>query len=296
MTAAETLDGSARRSDAANDDAPAPEAWEGRVAGLKQRVMARITRSIEQAAGRLPPVPHGRRRPSPQRIDRPTSRQREAIVQPTGEVLIVTSSYRFRAFDGLIPEELDGHLPFAPARTDPAGRSGSLDDPGVREPAGPAPTPLGAGAAALSAGRPASPELAAATAGSGEGLAAWTVEIVLAYLAKNTIDPIDLPRLISDLNKTLWQISEKDVPSKDGSRPAVPIAKSVMPDYIICLEDGRRFKSMKRHLKATYNLTPEEYRDKWGLPESYPMIAPNYARQCSERAKVQKLGKRRSGG
>ncbi|WP_343716364.1 MucR family transcriptional regulator [Inquilinus sp.] len=122
----------------------------------------------------------------------------------------------------------------------------------------------------------------------------WTVDIVLAYLARNSVDSQALPKLIADLHSVLEQISTAERPPETGLRPAVPVGASVTPDYIVCLEDGRRFKSMKRYLKAAYNLTPEEYREKWGLPASYPMIAPGYAALCSARAKSQKLGRRSS--
>lgn len=134
---------------------------------------------------------------------------------------------------------------------------------------------------------------ARAAAERGEGNAvSWTVDIVLAYLARNSLDSQALPKLIADLHGVLEQISTAERPPETGLRPAVPISASVTPDYIVCLEDGRRFKSMKRYIKAAYNLTPEEYRERWGLPATYPMIAPGYAALCSARAKSQKLGRR----
>ncbi|MGL4962113.1 MAG: MucR family transcriptional regulator [Inquilinus sp.] len=131
----------------------------------------------------------------------------------------------------------------------------------------------------------------------GEGNAvSWTVDIVLAYLARNSVDSRALPKLIADLHGVLEQISttdrEPERPPETGLRPAVPVGLSVTPDYIICLEDGRRFRSMKRYLKSAYNLTPDEYRDRWGLPASYPMTAPGYTEMCSARAKARKLGRR----
>jgi predicted transcriptional regulator len=136
---------------------------------------------------------------------------------------------------------------------------------------------------------------AAAERGEGNALS-WTVDIVLAYLARNSVDSQELPKLIADLHGVLEQISTSDKapepPSETGRRPAVPIGLSVTPDYIICLEDGRRFRSMKRYLKTAYNLTPDEYRDRWGLPASYPMTAPGYTEMCSARAKARKLGRR----
>ena len=135
------------------------------------------------------------------------------------------------------------------------------------------------------------------TAERGEGNAvSWTVDIVLAYLARNSVDSRALPKLIADLHGVLEEISttdrEPERPSETGRRPAVPIDLSVTPDYIICLEDGRRFRSMKRYLKTAYHLTPDEYRDRWGLPASYPMTAPGYTEMCSARAKARKLGRR----
>lgn len=124
----------------------------------------------------------------------------------------------------------------------------------------------------------------------------WTVDIILAYLARNAVDSQALPKLIADLHGVLEQISTPEQRAPEtGPRPAVPVGLSVTPDYIVCLEDGRRFKSMKRYLKSAYSLTPEEYREKWGLPASYPMIAPGYAALCSARAKSQKLGRRSAG-
>ncbi|WP_395678555.1 MucR family transcriptional regulator [Inquilinus sp.] len=124
----------------------------------------------------------------------------------------------------------------------------------------------------------------------------WTVDIILAYLARNSVDSQALPKLIADLHGVLEQISTPEQRAPEtGPRPAVPVGLSVTPDYIVCLEDGRRFKSMKRYLKSAYSLTPEEYREKWGLPASYPMIAPGYAALCSARAKSQKLGRRPAG-
>ncbi|MGO1081012.1 MucR family transcriptional regulator [Inquilinus sp. CA228] len=150
-----------------------------------------------------------------------------------------------------------------------------------------------------SAGRPATEPMAdpRSAAERGEGNAvSWTVDIVLAYLARNSVDSQALPKLIADLHGVLEQISTSDRgperPPETGRRPAVPVGLSVMPDYIICLEDGRRFRSMKRYIKAAYNLTPDEYRDRWGLPASYPMTAPGYTEMCSARAKARKLGRR----
>ncbi len=122
-----------------------------------------------------------------------------------------------------------------------------------------------------------------------------TTRIVEAYVSNNQVDVKDLPSLIADVHAALGRITN-DVPQPERTeqKPAVAIKKSVMPDYIICLEDGKQFKSLKRHLRTHYSLSPEEYREKWGLPHDYPMVAPNYARERSELAKKMGLGTRRS--
>ena len=100
--------------------------------------------------------------------------------------------------------------------------------------------------------------------------------------------------MISDVYEALGKAAAKAAqPVKEDLKPAVPIKRSVTPDYIICLEDGKKFKSLKRHLRTHYNLTPEEYREKWGLPHDYPMVAPNYAAARSQLAKKMGLGHRR---
>ncbi len=121
-----------------------------------------------------------------------------------------------------------------------------------------------------------------------------TTEIISAYVSNNTVVAGDLPAMIADVYEALSKAAAKaSHPLKEEMKPAVPIKKSVMPDYIICLEDGKKFKSLKRHLRTHYNLTPEEYREKWGLPHDYPMVAPNYAAARSELAKKMGLGQRR---
>ncbi len=122
-----------------------------------------------------------------------------------------------------------------------------------------------------------------------------TARIVSAYVSNNTVVASDLPQLINDTYAALTRASGKAAlpPERDEARPRVPVKKSVMPDYIICLEDGKKFKSLKRHLRTHYNLSPEEYREKWGLPHDYPMVAPNYARARSDLAKKMGLGTRR---
>lgn len=137
-----------------------------------------------------------------------------------------------------------------------------------------------------------------ASMGEEENLIAMTVEIVAAYVGNNRVDPSELPHLI---HQTYGALASSGQPqahvSAEPPKPAVPIKKSVTPDYIICLDDGKRFKSLKRHLRTHYDLTPEEYRAKWGLAKDYPMVAPNYAEARSNLAREMGLGqkgKRRS--
>ena len=121
-----------------------------------------------------------------------------------------------------------------------------------------------------------------------------TADVVSAYVSNNTVVATDLPIVINDVYDALSKASAKALlPLKEDLKPAVAIKKSVMPDYIVCLEDGKKFKSLKRHLRTHYDLTPEEYRDKWGLPHDYPMVAPNYAAARSALAKKMGLGQRR---
>ena len=122
-----------------------------------------------------------------------------------------------------------------------------------------------------------------------------TARIVSAYVSNNPVGPADLPQLINDTHAALSRASNGVAApaEREDSKPRVPVKKSVMPDYIICLEDGKKFKSLKRHLRTHYNLSPEEYREKWGLPPDYPMVAPNYARARSDLAKRMGLGTRR---
>lgn len=115
-----------------------------------------------------------------------------------------------------------------------------------------------------------------------------TVQIVAAHLSKNRVAVDGLPRLIEEIYKTL---AEADA-TPERPRPVVPIKKSVTPDYIICLEDGKKLKMLKRHIRSAYNLTPEEYRERWGLAPDYPMVAPNYSKQRRRLAKQIGLGTR----
>ncbi|MFG1477225.1 MucR family transcriptional regulator [Xanthobacter sp. V4C-4] len=126
---------------------------------------------------------------------------------------------------------------------------------------------------------------------------ALAADIVSAYVSNNSVAAADLPVLISEVHATLQRIATgESEPVVEQLRPAVPVKKSVAPDFIICLEDGKKFKSLKRHLRTQYNMTPEQYREKWGLPPDYPMVAPNYAAARSELAKQMGLGQQRRAG
>jgi len=121
-----------------------------------------------------------------------------------------------------------------------------------------------------------------------------TADIVSAYVSNNTVVATDLPALISNVFDALKKAASSGAqPAKEELRPAVPIKKSVTSEYLICLEDGKKFKSLKRHLRTHYDLSPEEYREKWGLAHDYPMVAPNYAAARSDLAKRMGLGQRR---
>ncbi len=131
-------------------------------------------------------------------------------------------------------------------------------------------------------------------AANGE-LLALTSDIVSAYLAGNTLPDAEVPALIERIYKTLAGMGTGGSVMAERPQPAVPIKKSVTPEYIICLEDGKKLKMLKRHLKSAYGMTPEMYRERWGLPADYPMVAPNYAEKRSSLAKNIGLGKRRRG-
>lgn len=123
-----------------------------------------------------------------------------------------------------------------------------------------------------------------------------TTEIVASYVSNNAVTSAELSGVIQDVYKTLSNLgTQASQPEKP--KPAVAIKKSVTPDYIVCLEDGKQLKMLKRHLKTAYNMSPEEYRERWGLPADYPMVAPNYAKHRSTLAKKIGLGtKPRTGG
>lgn len=125
---------------------------------------------------------------------------------------------------------------------------------------------------------------------SSNELLALTTEIVSSHVANNSVSLGDLPQLIQNVYATLAGLDGAPPAAGQRPQPAVAIKKSVTPDYIICLEDGRKLKMLKRHLKTAYNLTPETYRERWQLPPDYPMVAPNYAKQRSSLAKKIGLG------
>lgn len=119
-------------------------------------------------------------------------------------------------------------------------------------------------------------------------------EVVAAYVCNNTMEPTDLPAFIQQVYRSLCGVgSNLSFFLQDRPEPVVSVEESVQPDYIVCLEDGRRLKMLKRHLKTAYNMTPEQYRERWGLPSDYPMVAPNYAKRRSNLAKDIGLGTRR---
>jgi predicted transcriptional regulator len=118
-----------------------------------------------------------------------------------------------------------------------------------------------------------------------------TADIVSAYVGNNSVSAADLPSLIQSIHRALSGIAGgAEVVEAAPKEPAVPVKKSITPDFLICLEDGRKFKSLKRHLRTKYNMSPEEYRAKWNLAKDYPMVAPNYAKARSDLAKQMGLG------
>jgi predicted transcriptional regulator len=119
-----------------------------------------------------------------------------------------------------------------------------------------------------------------------------TTEIVSAHVSNNPVSVNDLPELIRQVYGTLAQVDASTAPQAEKPQAAVPIKKSITPDYLICLEDGKKLKMLKRHLKTAYDMSPEDYRQKWNLPHDYPMVAPNYAAQRSSLAKKIGLGTR----
>ena len=121
-----------------------------------------------------------------------------------------------------------------------------------------------------------------------------TANIVSAYVSNNAVAAGDISALISQVHSALLRVSNgQGEVAPEAVKPAIPVKKSITPEYLICLEDGKKFKSLKRHLRTQYNLTPEQYRDKWALPPDYPMVAPNYAAARSQLAKQMGLGQQR---
>ena len=121
-----------------------------------------------------------------------------------------------------------------------------------------------------------------------------TAEIVSAYVSNNTVASGEIPALINQVHSALLRVSRGQAePASEPLKPAVAVKRSIHPDYIVCLEDGKKFKSLKRHLRTQYSMTPEQYREKWGLAPDYPMVAPNYAAARSRLAKQMGLGQQR---
>jgi predicted transcriptional regulator len=121
-----------------------------------------------------------------------------------------------------------------------------------------------------------------------------TATIVSAYVSNNSVASAEIPNLISQVHSALKRVSGGQVAAPaEPLKPAVPVKRSVADDHIVCLEDGLKFKSLKRHLRTRYNLTPDQYREKWSLPPDYPMVAPNYAAARSQLAKQMGLGQQR---
>lgn len=120
-----------------------------------------------------------------------------------------------------------------------------------------------------------------------------TSEVVSAYVGNNSVTTTDLPSLIGEVYEAFTKATKnKFGTGVSNTKPAVPIKKSMTDEYLICLEDGKKFKSLKRHLRSHYDISPEEYRNKWGLPLDYPMVAPNYAKARSQLAKTMGLGRK----
>jgi predicted transcriptional regulator len=129
---------------------------------------------------------------------------------------------------------------------------------------------------------------------AGKSFIDLTANIVSAYVSNNMTPAAELPALISQIYGALVRLSSGQAEAAiEPTKPAVPVKKSMTSDYLVCLEDGKKFKSLKRHLRTQYSMTPEQYREKWGLPPDYPMVAPNYAVARSQLAKKMGLGQQR---
>ncbi|MBY0383151.1 MAG: MucR family transcriptional regulator [Xanthobacteraceae bacterium] len=120
--------------------------------------------------------------------------------------------------------------------------------------------------------------------------------IVSAYVSNNTVPPSEISNLIAQVHAALVRVATNADARPEPLRPAVSVKKSIHSEYLVCLEDGKRFKSLKRHLRSQYNMSPEQYREKWGLPADYPMVAPAYAVTRSQLAKKMGLGQQRRRG
>jgi len=120
-----------------------------------------------------------------------------------------------------------------------------------------------------------------------------TASIVSAYVRNHSVPPSDIPALISQVHAALSRVSSGADLASEPLKPAIAVKKSITPEHLVCLEDGKKFKSLKRHLRTQYDMTPEQYREKWDLPADYPMVAPNYAAARSELAKQMGLGQQR---
>lgn len=121
-----------------------------------------------------------------------------------------------------------------------------------------------------------------------------TANIVSAYVSNNSVPSADIPNLIGQVHSALKRVSGgQGAAATEPLKPAVPIKRSITPEYLVCLEDGLKFKSLKRHLRSRYGITPDQYREKWSLPPDYPMVAPNYAAARSQLAKQMGLGQQR---
>lgn len=133
----------------------------------------------------------------------------------------------------------------------------------------------------------------------GKSFIELTASIVSAYVGNNPVPAAELPALINQVHGALTRVSSNGVVAASAeqapAKPAVSVKKSITAEYLVCLEDGKRFKSLKRHLRTQYGMTPEQYREKWGLPADYPMVAPNYAVARSQLAKQMGLGQQRKG-
>jgi predicted transcriptional regulator len=147
---------------------------------------------------------------------------------------------------------------------------------------------------AMPSQRPSKQKDAPESGGEASHFIGLTAEIVSAYVSNHAVAPGDIPALINQVHSALRRVSSGQAEAMaEPAKPAVPVKRSINPDFIVCLDDGKKFKSLKRHLRTQYGMTPEQYREKWGLPADYPMVAPNYAAARSQLAKQMGLGQQR---